>query len=344
MKIFKNYKLLLISLLILIFVFATFSVTIGSVDIKSILVWKISINKIFGHEIFDPTWKRSLEIIVWNLRVPRIITGIIAGGGLALVGILMQCLTKNPLASPYILGISAGASTGAVLGIILFSSSFLSVPILAFGFSTFTALIVFYFAGVGSFSSTKLVLIGVAVSSFFSGITTLIIHIAPKEHELRSAMFWMAGSLSGGTWKYIPFLVISLIISFIIIYPKYRELNILVTGEENAVALGVDTKKIRLIIVLVSTFLTGIIVSNVGIIGFVGLVIPHISRGIVGGNHKKLMPLSILLGALFLIVTDALSRTLFNQVEIPIGVITSLFGAPFFLNMLRKNAYRFGGN
>lgn len=340
----KDYKILCLLVFIAILIAMTFSITIGSVPIKSTYVWKIAINKTFNQEIFTKTWKHSLEIIIWDLRIPRVITGVIAGGGLALVGILMQCLTKNPLASPYILGISAGASTGAVLGIIWFGSSFISVPLLAFAFSTGTALIVFYFAGVGSFSSTKLVLIGVAVSSFFSGITTLIIHIAPREHELRSALFWMSGSLSSGSWKYIPISFLSLILAIIIIYPKYRELNILVTGEESATVLGVDTKKIRFIIVMVSTFLTGVIVANVGIIGFVGLVIPHITRGLVGGNHKKLMPLAILLGGLFLILTDTLSRTLFGDVEIPIGVITSLFGAPFFLNMLRKNGYRFGGN
>lgn len=343
-KVVKDYKILCLIVFILILIFATFSITIGSVPIKSTYVWKIVINKLTHHQFFTPHWKGSLEFIVWNLRMPRVITGLIAGGGLALVGILMQCLTKNPLASPYILGISAGASTGAVLGIIFFSGTFFSVPLLAFAFSTFTALIVFYFAGIGSFSSTKLVLIGVAVSSLFSGITTLIITIAPREREVRSALFWMSGSLSGSSWNYIPISCAGLIVATLIVYPKYRELNILVTGEENAIALGVDTKKIRFIIVMVSTFLTGVIVSNVGIIGFVGLVIPHVTRGLVGGNHKKLIFLSILLGGLFLIFTDTLSRSLFTNMEVPIGVITSLFGAPFFLNMLRKSGYRFGGN
>lgn len=342
-NIIKNYKILCIIAFIAIFIIATLCITIGSVSIKSSEVWKIAINKTLHQEIFPRTWKKSLEIIVWDLRIPRVITGIIAGGGLALVGILMQCLTKNPLASPYILGISAGASTGAVLGIMFFSSIFYSIPLLAFVFSSITAMIVFYFSGVNSFSSTKLVLIGVAVSSFFSGITSLIIHLAPKEHTLRSALFWMSGSLSGSSWRFIPISIISLVLAVLIIYPKYRELNIITTGEESAVTLGVDTKKMRKIIVFVSTFLTGVIVSNVGVIGFVGLVIPHITRGIVGGNHKKLIPLSILLGALFLILMDTLSRTLFGDTEVPIGVITSLFGAPFFLNMLKNNGYKFGG-
>lgn len=340
----KNYKFLCIFLIALIFICSTFIVTIGAASLNWADIWKIIINKTFGKNIFSKDWKSSAEIIVWNLRVPRIITAIISGGALSFVGILMQCLTKNSLASPYILGISSGASTGAVLAILFFgSASFLSVPILAFIFGTLTAFLVFYFAGVGGFSNTRLVLIGVAISSLFSGLTTLMIMIAPNEREVRGALFWMSGSLSGANWNYIPISLISLVGAFILVFPKYRELNILVTGDENAISLGVDVKKIRLLIVLVSTFLTGIIVSNTGIIGFVGLVIPHIVRGIVGGNHKKVIPVSILLGGLFLVLTDTLTRSLFSSHEIPIGVITSLFGAPFFLNMLRKKSYRFGG-
>ena len=342
-KLLNNYKILCLILFILLLICSTLVVTIGAVSLKGTDVWKIIINKSLGKEIFMQEWKSSIEIIVWDLRVPRIIMGMTAGGALALVGILMQCLTKNPLASPYILGISAGASTGAVMAILFLGGTFFSVPIGAFVFGTLTAFIVFYFAGAGGFSSTRLVLIGVAVSSLFSGITTLMIMMAPNERELQGAIFWMSGSLGGSNWKYIPFAVISLGISFLLIYPKYRELNILVTGDENAVALGVDVKKTRILIVLVSTFLTGVIVSNTGIIGFVGLVIPHITRGLVGGNHKRVIPCAILMGGVFLILTDAVTRTLFVSQEIPIGVITSMFGAPFFLNMLRKKVYRFGG-
>lgn len=339
----KNYKILCLVLFTLIIFSSTIIVTIGSVDLKCSLVWKIIVNKVMGKEIFIKDWKNNIETIVWSLRVPRIITAVISGGALSLVGILMQCLTKNPLASPYILGISAGASTGAVLAIIFFSHFLFAVPLGAFIFGTFTAFLVFYFAGIRSFSTTKLVLIGVAVSSLFSGITTLIITLAPKENEVRSALFWLSGSLSGSNWKYIPFSLISLIFVVGLIYPKYREFNILVTGEENAISLGVDTKKTRLLIVICSTFLTGVIVSNVGIIGFVGLIIPHITRSFVGGNHKKVIPVAILMGGLFLVLTDTLTRSLFSSREIPIGVITSIFGSPFFLNMLRKNGYKFGG-
>ena len=342
-KYMKNYKTLSFLLFIILILLSTFAITIGSVSLKSLDVWKIIINKSFNYNFFDIVWEESSEIIVWTLRAPRIVTAILAGASLSFVGILMQALTKNPLASPYILGISSGASTGAVLVILIFSGSYIYVSVGAFILGTLTALLVFYFANSNGFSSTKLVLVDAAISAIFSGLTSLIIAVTPNERAIRSALFWMSGSLAGSTWEYIPFLFLSLIFIFILVYPKYDELNILVTGDENAISLGVDVKKIRFLIMITSTFLTGIVVANTGIIGFVGLVIPHITRGVVGGNHKKVIPVTILLGAIFLVITDTLTRTVIPSQEIPIGVITSLFGAPFFLSMLRGKSYRFGG-
>ena len=210
---------------------------------------KIIINKSFNHNFFDIVWEESSEIIVWTLRAPRIVTAILAGASLSFVGILMQALTKNPLASPYILGISSGASTGAVLVILIFSGSYIYVSVGAFILGTLTALLVFYFANSNGFSSTKLVLVGAAISAIFSGLTSLIIAVTPNERAIRGALFWMSGSLAGSTWEYIPFLFLSLIVVFILVYPKYDELNILVTGDENAISLGVDVKKIRFLII-----------------------------------------------------------------------------------------------
>lgn len=342
-KYINNYKNLCFILFVGLIIVSTLAITIGSVSLNSLVVWKIMINKIFNSNIFVVNWEENLEIIVWNLRAPRIATAILAGASLSFVGILMQVLTKNPLASPYILGISSGASTGAVLVILIFNATYFFVSIGAFIFGIFTSFLVFYFSNTNGFSSTRLVLIGTAISAIFSGITSLIIFVTPNERQIKDALFWMTGSLAGSTWEYVPLLVISLIIAFLLLYFKYEDLNILVTGDESALSLGLDLKKIRILIIVVSTFLTGIVVANVGIIGFVGLVIPHISRGLVGGNHKRLIPVAALLGANFLVFTDILTRAIFSSQEIPIGVITSLFGAPFFLSMLREKSYRFGG-
>lgn len=340
----RNYKVILLILLIITIVVMTFSITLGSVSLSEKQVWKIVLNKISRKEIFVVDWKTNIEIIVWKLRVPRVITGFLAGGGLSLVGILMQCLTKNPLASPYILGISAGATTGAVTAILFLNGSLMMVSSGAFFMGTLTSVIVFYLAGRGgNFSSTKLVLIGVAISSLFSGITTLMVTLAPNEEKIRNALFWLSGSLAGSNWSYIPPVCIALLISTGLCYYYHRELNIIATGDEMALTSGVDVDKIRLIIVIISTFLTGIIVSNTGIIGFVGLVVPHITRGIIGENHKKVIPIAIVLGGIFLMLTDIFTRVIFISQEIPIGVVTSIIGAPFFLHMLKRKNYNFGG-
>jgi len=340
----QSKNLILISVT-LIFILGTIAVTVGSVSLSPLHVWKIIINKSLNREIFSIEWKKSTEMIVWNLRVPRVILSLLSGGGLSLVGILMQALTKNSLASPYILGISSGASTGAVISIVLggLLGIGFSPGIGAFIFGTLTAFLVFYLAGNGGYSSTKLVLIGVAVSSLFSGVTTFLVTTAKNEAQLRGAMFWISGSLAGARWDSLTTLFIVLLISIGLISLKYRELNILIAGDELAETLGVDVKRLRFLIVMVSTFLTGFIVSATGVIGFVGLVIPHICRGFVGSNHKRLIPSAILLGAVFLLGTDTLTRAVFKTQEIPIGVITSMLGAPFFMSMLRKNSYNFGG-
>lgn len=338
-----NFKLLICILLFLIFVGITMAILLGSVNLSSREVWKIVINKIFDKNIFVPTWKKTVEIIVWKLRMPRIIMSIIVGAALSLVGILMQALTKNSLADPYILGISSGASTGAILVMLLGGGGILTVPFGAFIFAIITSIIVFFNASIKNFSTSKLVLTGVAVSSLFSGITTFLVMSAPRENEIKSAIFWMVGSLSGSDWNIVKISIGALIFSYIIIFPFNKELNIMLMGDEMAITLGVNIRKLRGIIVLVSTLLTAFIVSNTGIIGFVGLVIPHISRGIVGSDHKKLIIFSMLLGGLFLLLTDCLARTLIKGQEIPIGVITAILGAPFFLWLIRKNSYKFGG-
>lgn len=340
----KDRNIVIISFTSII-ILGTIAITIGSVSLSSVHVWKILINKLFNNNFFTVDWKKSTEMIVWNLRVPRVILALLGGAGLSLVGILMQALTKNSLASPYILGISSGASTGAVISIVLgsFWGVSFSPGIGAFIFGTFTAFLVFYLAGNGGYSSTKLVLIGVAVSSLFSGVTTFLVTTAKNESQLRGAMFWISGSLAGARWENLMTLFLVLLMSTILVIIRYRELNILIAGDELAETLGVDVRRLRFFIVVISTFLTGFIVSATGVIGFVGLVIPHISRGLVGSNHKRLIPCAIVLGALFLLGTDTLTRMIFKTQEIPIGVVTSMLGAPFFMSMLRKNSYNFGG-
>ncbi|WP_308644279.1 iron ABC transporter permease [Oceanotoga sp.] len=348
MKIKNSTFLFSIMALILIIILSIIiTITIGPVKINPLDVWKIIINNTFNKEIFQIQWAKSIETIVWNLRLPRILMAFITGATLSFVGVLMQALTRNSLANPYILGISSGASAGAVASIILGIFGFLGYlgpSIGAFLGAILSSLIVFKIAHSGSgYSSSKLVLTGVAVSAMFSSLTTFMVYTAKDSSKLRSAMFWMVGSVGGAKWNNIllPFLL--LIISTTIMYIFNKELDGILIGEDTSKTLGINTELIRKIIIIISTLLTGFIVSLTGIIGFIGLIIPHISRQAVGSTHKKLIPFSILSGGLFLIWADTFARTAFTPEEIPIGVITSFLGAPFFLYLLRKNSYSFGG-
>ncbi|MGL6132307.1 MAG: FecCD family ABC transporter permease, partial [Fusobacteriaceae bacterium] len=196
----NRFKILISILVLIIIVFSTLSILIGSAQLEPVIIWKIILNKIFQKEIFETEWRKNIEIIIWNLRMPRVIMGIIVGASLSLAGILMQALTKNTLADPYILGISSGASTGAILVIILGGAGIFSVSLGAFTLGLLTSFLVFYNSTRENFSTSKLVLTGIAISSFFSGITTFLIVSASKESEVKSVLFWMTGSLSGSTW------------------------------------------------------------------------------------------------------------------------------------------------
>ncbi|MGL4731187.1 MAG: FecCD family ABC transporter permease [Clostridium sp.] len=342
-----NIHFIYIALIIFLILSIAIAITVGSVDVNSSDLFKIVSNKITGKEIFEKTWSNSIENIIWQLRLPRTLLAGIVGAGLALSGILMQALTKNVLADPYILGISSGASTGAVISILLGSSlsiPFLSIHLGAFLGALLSSILVFILSSKGGkFSSSSLVLTGVAVASVFSAITNFIMFKAEDVRKLYSVMFWMTGSLAGAKWDDLALAIIVLIIASIISITIHKTLDAMLLGEDAAITLGVNIKLFKKIIIVTSTLLTGIMVSLSGIIGFVGLVIPHICRTIAGSIHKKLIPLTILLGSLFLIWADILGRVIGSSEELPIGVVTAIIGAPFFLCLLRKSKYSFGG-
>jgi iron complex transport system permease protein len=314
----------------------------GVIKVDLSTTFKILINFLTNSSTFDPTWNPNLEIILLKLRLPRIFLAFLVGGGLSLVGVLMQALTKNSLADPYILGVSSGASTGAVLSIIIGVNLFgLGTPFTAFLGAIIAAILVFKIANIGgNYSSTKLVLTGIAISSLFSSITTFITFSA-QSGDLYTALFWIVGSLTGAKWSSIYLLGIVLLIVFTITMFFNRELDILLLGEESSKILGVNTNNIRIIIILTSTLLTGILVSISGVIGFIGLIIPHISRKLIGSKHKTLIPISIFLGGFFLTIADTFSRVVMSPNELPVGIVTSFLGAPFFLWIMKKSIYNF---
>lgn len=323
------------------------SISLGSVSLDFDEVWKIIVNKLYCKELFKCTWRKSTENIVWNLRMPRTLLAMISGAGLALCGIMMQALTKNPLADPYILGISSGASTGAVIAIVFGNFKLFgidNVSISAFIGALLTSLLVFVLARKnGTFSSTRLVLTGVSIAALFSSITSFIIFTAQNDSKVREAIFWTTGSLGGAKWDKLLLPFIALLICYLFIVIFSRGLNSLLLGDSAAITLGVDTKFLKNTIMFLASIFTGILVSITGIIGFVGLIVPHIARNLVGSDHKRVSTISVLLGSILLTWADVLARIMARPEEIPIGVITSFLGAPFFLFLIRKSSYSFGG-
>ena len=281
----------------------------------------------------------SLGIIIWELRIPRLIMAMLAGMTLAGVGGAFQGILRNPLADPYILGVSAGAALGACTGIALqyITGTYLTniLPIFALIGSFISMFLVYFFSRNKShLPMTDLLLAGVAVNFFFSALITLL--LAVSNRELHSMIFWLMGDLSNSSWQKISIIFLPVFAgSFLLIFSSL-ELNAMALGEEEALHLGIQTEKLRLRIFVIGSVMIAIVVSFTGLIGFVGLVIPHIARLIVGPDHRIMLPVSALIGAIFLILCDTIARTVLAPTEIPIGAITAIIGAPLFIHLLKR--------
>lgn len=342
----NNFKYLILFLIFLLLLSIGIGVAFGSSYIDIVDVYKFLGNKISGKEIFKADWKKTIEVIIWEVRVPRVLLSGICGAGLALCGVLMQCITKNPIADPYILGISSGASAGAVF-VIVFGGTLVSITIGAFLGTILCGIIVFT---VGtqwgkSYSTVRLILTGLAVSTIFSSLTNIFIYSADNANQVKSAVFWTMGSLGRAKWGKSELLLplVILIIVFFISFFMSKSLDILILGDNSAKILGMDIAFIKVTIILLTTFLISVQVAITGAIGFIGLIVPHICRAFCGNKHKNLLVISIFIGAIFLIWCDIGTRVLFPPKEIPIGIITSIIGGPFFLLMINKNRFSFGG-
>ncbi|WP_292364749.1 FecCD family ABC transporter permease [Methanoculleus sp.] len=292
-----------------------------------------------GHQVllpsFEQTWGASEETVVFRIRLPRVIAAMLVGGGLSIAGASFQGLFKNPLVSPDILGVSAGAGFGAAIGILL-SGNPMVIQISAFFFGIL-AVAVAYGIGrtVGKSSTLVLVLGGIIVGSLFSAFISLTKYVADPYDTLPAIVFWLMGSLSAVANTDIAAVAPPILLGSICLFLVRWRINLLAVGEEEARALGVDTKKMTALLVIASTIVTASAVCISGIIGWVGLVVPHIGRMLVGPDFRKLIPVSAVLGASFLLVVDDIARTL-TATEIPLGILTALIGAPFFAYLLTR--------
>jgi len=288
------------------------------------------------------------KILFGGVRFPRVLLGVLVGAGLSLAGTGIQAIVRNSLADPYILGVSSGASVGATLVILLGAFSVFgqyALSLAAFLGALLSVILVFTLAQVGNrISTTRLLLSGIALSMILTALTDFIVISAPDDEKVHSALFWMMGSLVSANWETLPIIAVVVIASYIFLVSQSRSLNLLLMGEEAAVTLGLNINVFRKLLIVVVSLLTGVIVSASGSIGFVGLMIPHIVRLLVGSDHKKVLTISLFLGAIFMIWADVVARMLLAPEEIPIGVVTAIAGGPFFIWLLRRNAYSFGGD
>lgn len=338
----KNKIITLISLLIIVILM---SATLGASDITFIECIKIILSKIPLINMFidEEPIKYTHKIIVLNIRMPRIILASFVGCGLSIVGATFQSLFRNPMADPYVIGISSGAAFGATLAMVLGLESYvLGVGIVssfAFIFSLITAFFVYNISRVGNRVPTNNILLsGIAVSLFMSSFVSIMMIF--NKDKLEKIVFWTMGSFSAASWQQVMLIIPVVIIGTIIIIVNSRKLNIISLGEESAETLGVDIEGIKKLMIIVSSMIIGTSVAFTGIIGFVGLIVPHIVRSFVGGDNKKVLILASLTGAIFLVLCDTIARSIVPPTEIPIGAITAFFGTPFFIYLLRKNNRR----
>lgn len=300
---------------------------------------------VIGHLAPNVPWMSdgSLTVLqdqaVWQFRLPRALLAGLAGAGLALAGAIMQVIVRNPLAEPYLLGVSSGAGVGAVLVITLGSAAVGGLPLGAAAFAgalVAGACVALTARHRGVLSPTRMILSGVALGSLFSAVTSYLT-LTTEAQNVFSVLFFLLGSVSAASMGSLAVPAVAFAVACAVVGFRTRAMNALLTGDESATALGVDVNRQRGVLLVTAALLTGSIVSVSGGIGFVGLVIPHVARILVGADHRRMLPVAVLGGAAFLMLADLLSRTVAAPAEVPIGILTAVVGAPFFLWLMRRD-------
>ena len=332
----RRYALLLIALGALLLVSCVVSLGFGPARVPVDVVWHILLNKLFG--LGDVSWSPGQEHIVWLIRVPRMLLGALVGAGLALIGAVLQAVTRNPLADPHLLGVTSGATLGAVIVVLHVGEivGLLTLPIAAFIGALLSMILVLAIASRhGRLDSDRLLLCGVAVSFVMMAVANTLLFLG--DHRASSAvLFWMLGGLGLARWELLAIPSASVLLGLVLLLGMARPLNALMAGEQTAVTLGLNARNVRLRVFLIASLMTGVLVAISGSIGFVGLMIPHIARRLVGAEHRRLLPVSALLGSVFLVWVDVAARTLIAPEDLPIGVATAAIGGLFFIGLMRK--------
>lgn len=276
----------------------------------------------------------NIHVVIYNLRLPRVIMAMEVGASLAVSGALLQAVMRNPLADPGIIGVSAGAATAATTVLLIYPAMLSLVPLFAFGGAVFACVLIYVLAWREGVDPVRLILSGVAINTVLGAYNAFLQML--NADNLSGVLAFMNGSLSGVTWDRIYVITLYSAVGFLLSAGCMKSANILQLGDEMAVSLGVDVNRARIFLSAVGAFLAAATVAVAGMIGFLGLVVPHICRMIVGSDYRALLPVSALMGALFLLAADTLGRTLVSGMEIPVGIVIAATGGPFFLYMLRK--------
>lgn len=329
-----RFKFLFMAICVIVAIcMSLYALTIGGYHIEFAETYRILADHIRG-DICDPT----KDLIVWDTRLPRVITGIVVGVALASAGAVMQSVMKNPLADPYTTGISSGASFGATLAMtmgVTVAGSSAGLIANAFVFSLIPAAIIILVSGMKGATPTVMILSGIAVMYVFNAFTTLFMLLADPE-DLAAVYSWQVGSLGRSSWDYVPVMTVVTALGVLVLQFLAGKINVLTTGDDNAKSLGIDAGKLRIFCLIVVSLVTASVVSFTGIIGFVGLVCPHVVRIFLGSDNRYLIPASALFGVVLVLVSDVVGRTLLYPTVLQVGVVTAFIGGPMFLYLITK--------
>jgi iron complex transport system permease protein len=328
----------LLGLIILLIIVMALATSIGSVKIPLSTTFSILLDRLPFIDITQ-TWQDAIATVIMDIRLPRVILAGLVGAALATAGATYQGLFRNPLADPYLIGVAQGASLGAVVGFLLpitwAGFGLTVIPVFSFAGAVLSTATVYLLARVGkTLPVTTLILAGVALGALLGSIVSYL--IISSGEEMHGIIFWMMGSFSGSKWSEISVVLPYVAAGTAIIIIFARLLNVMQLDEEQAQQLGINVERLKIILLAAATLITAASVAFVGTIGFVGIIIPHAVRLIWGADHRFLLPLAVLTGGIFMILTDLVARTVMAPTEIPIGVITAICGAPFFLYLLRR--------
>lgn len=332
----KKHRVTSLALLILPIILLAASLSVGRFPVSLDTVFNILASHVFP---IEQTWTGIEETVVLRIRLPRVLLAMLVGAGLSISGASFQGLFRNPLVSPGILGVAAGAGFGACLGILMFGEP-IAIKLLAFVFGILAVIGAYMISKLKTGSSLlMLVLAGVIIGAFFTALIGLTQYVADPEEQLPAMVFWLMGSIAGASYRELlwgaPLIIIG---SSVLLLLRWR-INVLSLGEEEAQSLGINTQWLRWLIIVAATVITASAVAMTGMVGWVGLVIPHVGRMLVGPNHKVLLPASISIGAMYLLAIDNVARAA-TAAEIPLSILTALIGAPFFAYLLRRTGGR----